>query len=153
MLERLACGEPLITICEETGMPSQGAVYQRTEADPVFLSRYVRARERQADGCFDRIMREAAATDADPQLLRIKIDALKWAASKLLPKKYGEKIEMTGAVGFVPLSDLMAKAAEIRQREALAFGEVIDVQALPAVESAPESLPALGNQQHEGEPK
>ena len=39
--------------------------------------------------------------ELDPQAGRVVIDARKWAASKLAPKRYGERIaqEITGADG------------------------------------------------------
>jgi hypothetical protein len=38
-----------------------------------------------------------AFTSTDAQLGRLRMDALKWAASKIAPKKYGEKVEVEHA--------------------------------------------------------
>jgi hypothetical protein len=32
---------------------------------------------------------------------RVRVDARKWSASKLMPKKYGDRIEQTGSVEVV----------------------------------------------------
>jgi hypothetical protein len=102
----------------------------------------MRAREFQGHGCFDLVLEKVYDGETPPDRLRIQIDALKWAASKLLPKKYGDKLEVTGEVAFVPLNDLLDKAKAIREREAAAFAETIDIQAeaLPPVEKP--ALPA-----------
>lgn len=140
LFARLASGHSLITICrEDPRMPSQCEVYFLAEDDPVFREKYMRAREFQAHGCFDLIMEKANDEEKDPQRLRIQIDALKWAASKLLPKKYGDKLEFTGDITFVPLTDLLAKAQQIRAREAEAFDETIDIE---SEQVNPPSLPA-----------
>jgi hypothetical protein len=121
-------------------MPDQAEIYRLAEDDPVFRQKYTRAREFQGHGCFDLLLEKANDEEKDPTRLRIQIDALKWAASKLLPKKYGDKIEVSGAVGFVPLNDLLAKAQEIRERESLAFGEdVIEGEILSKELTAPEN--------------
>jgi P27 family predicted phage terminase small subunit len=63
-----------------------------------FLAQYVRAREEQADYYADEMVEIADTTD-DPQKARLQIDARKWKASKLAPKKYGEKIQHAGHDG------------------------------------------------------
>lgn len=112
--ERIANGESLKAICAEDGMPSQSMVF-RWLADPAkeeFRERYARARESQADALFDEIlsiadtpvMGEKTKTDADGNTevmtgdmiehRKLQIDARKWLAGKLRPKKYGDKLEL-----------------------------------------------------------
>ena len=80
-------------------MPSDSAVYRWLENVPAFRDKYARARERQQDFEADHILTIAdEATDAN--LARLQIDARKWRASKLAPKKYGDKLDLehSGAV-------------------------------------------------------
>jgi hypothetical protein len=69
---------------------------------------YARAREDQADTLADEILaisdeqREAVTRDGtiyDPEVHRdrLRIDARKWVAAKLKPRKYGDKVELAGA--------------------------------------------------------
>jgi len=58
-----------------------------------FSDQYARARETQADTLFDDILHiaDAAGTDSDAlNHAKVRIDARKWMAGKLRPKKYGD---------------------------------------------------------------
>lgn len=88
---RLAEGESLRKICEDKDMPSREAVRLWLGQNDKFLGQYTRAREEQADHYFDEIV-EISDTDEDSQRARVRIDARKWVAGKLRPKKYGDRI-------------------------------------------------------------
>lgn len=112
---RLAEGESLNKIVKDPDMPSTQTVYQWLFKYPEFHEKYVRAREDQADTYADQIV---AIADEQPELIEIKdkegnvvdhkldsayvswqknrIDARKWTASKLKPKKYSDKIVHSG---------------------------------------------------------
>ena len=70
---------------------------------PEYSQHYARAMEKRADAIFDEIADIADNPDpeADVQRDRLRVDARKWVVSKMLPKKYGDKItqELTGADG------------------------------------------------------
>lgn len=71
------------------------------ENEPVGIAeQYARAREQQAhalaDGVIDMAMDESAK--ADPNLLRVRLDAAKWAAARILPKVYGDRIDVSANV-------------------------------------------------------
>jgi len=100
--ERLAEGESLRTICADEHMPSRPTVRRWLSQHEDFRSQYAHAREEQADVYAERIVDEAeAATDAS--LGRLKMDALKWAASKLAPKRYGDKLALGGDEDLGPI--------------------------------------------------
>ena len=108
--ERLAKGESLRTICgaerDETRLPSQTTVYKWLRTLPDFTQQYALARENQGDSYADRAVDEAL-TATDAALGRLKMDALKWAAGKLAPKKYGDKLDIEHSGGVtVKASDL-----------------------------------------------
>lgn len=98
--ERLMAGESLRKICRDADMPDQVTVYRWISQNDEFRKQYAHAREVQGETYADQIADEAfSATDA--ALGRLKMDALKWSASKLAPKKYGDKValEHTGKDG------------------------------------------------------
>lgn len=97
---RLSKGESLIKMCLEAEMPGQSTVYQWLQAHPEFAEKYARARERQADYLAEETIKIADETQ-DPAKARLQVDARKWFASKVAPKKYGEKVtqELSGPDG------------------------------------------------------
>ena len=67
---------------------------------PEFSEQYARAREEQADAISDECL-EIAEKEPDVQRAKLKIDTRKWFASKMKPKKYGERVtqEISGPGG------------------------------------------------------
>lgn len=72
-------------------MPGLRTVLDWAAADESFRTKYARAREAQAEVMDDMIMGAAKEAVSDPQVARVRIDAYKWRAMKLAPKKYGDK--------------------------------------------------------------
>lgn len=93
--ERLAEGESLRAICASDSMPSKAAVFRWLGERAEFRDQYARAREEQAESLADEIT-EIADTAEDAQIARLRIDARKWVASKLKPKRYGDRLELSG---------------------------------------------------------
>lgn len=63
-----------------------------------FLAQYTRAREIGADSLADDILEiadEARFGKIDPNAARVAGDLKKWSASKLRPKRYGDKLDVT----------------------------------------------------------
>lgn len=97
---RIADGESLRAICRDDAMPCTSTVCKWLAERDDFSERYARAREAQADALADEIVDIADRAD-DPNKARVQIDARKWMAGKLRPKKYGEKVvsEVSGPDG------------------------------------------------------
>jgi hypothetical protein len=107
--ERIADGKSLKSICLSEEMPSKSSVYLWLTAHPEFSDMYARAREDQADTLADEIVdiaddgkRDYITADGVKILdhdhisrARLRVDARKWIAAKLKPKKYGDKVETT----------------------------------------------------------
>lgn len=89
---RIADGESLVEICKGSDMPSRSAVMDWLTIHEAFADKYAHARELQADYYADDIVRIADEAK-DAQLARLQVDARKWKASKLAPKKYGDKLQ------------------------------------------------------------
>ncbi len=99
--ERIADGESLREICASEGMPSKANVFRWLSADPAAADQYARARETHADHEFDEIKVIAdGATPENVQVARLRVDTRKWRAGKLRPKVYGDKVDLSGNVGF-----------------------------------------------------
>lgn len=110
--ERLLEGESLVDICEHSAMPSRATVYRWMDENAEFETRCARAREGQADYMDALILRTANGTTADSaQADRVKISAYQWRASKLSPKRYGDKQEITHS-GSVDVRGWMLEAAK-----------------------------------------
>jgi hypothetical protein len=96
---RLAEGQPLVKICRDDAMPGTSTVYRWLADKPEFRELYARAREDQADTLADEIIDIADQKDGEADTpdsvnrARLRVDARKWIASKLKPKRYGDKID------------------------------------------------------------
>lgn len=131
---RLAEGESLRSICLADEMPDKSTVFRWLEERPDFRDQYACAREAQADAIFDEILdiaddgsndwMEKRGSDGENigwqengEALRrsaLRVDARKWMAGKLRPKKYGDKLQHTGADGESPVQvTIQAADAEI----------------------------------------
>lgn len=93
----IATGRALIEICEDDGMPGYSTVLTWRSEDAAFQEMYAHAREEQADWHAEQIIL-IADNEPDPNKARVRIDARKWAASKLRPKVYGERINLDADV-------------------------------------------------------
>lgn len=131
--ELLAEGQSLRAICSADDMPSQSAVFRwlADERRATFRQQYARAREAQADALFGEMLdiaddgsndwmerrRQDGSTDEvlnseHVQRSKLRIDARKWMASKLNPKVYGDKLDVTS--GNEPLRNLDDEALDAR---------------------------------------
>lgn len=96
--ERMSEGESLRKICAEPGIPSMSTVFRwlGDGKNSAFREQYARAREAQADKYADELVDIAdEGRNEDAGIIRLRMDARKWAASKLAPKKYGDKLDLT----------------------------------------------------------
>jgi hypothetical protein len=114
---RLADGESLKSICSDEAMPSKSSVYLWLQEKPKFSELYARAKEDSADALADEILEISdnakndwmqrhgkddagwVANGEHIQRSRLRVDARKWIASKLKPKKYGEKLDVNAEIG------------------------------------------------------
>ncbi len=112
--ERLMEGRSLRSICDDEDMPDRRTVVRWQVQHEDFATRCARARELQADLMDDMILDAAnACTVEDAQAARVKISAYQWRASKLAPKKYGDKVqtEHSGSIA-VSYEDALAQIAK-----------------------------------------
>ena len=106
--ERVENGEALRSVLKGKDMPSNKTFYEWVDNDETKVKRYVRACEERANSIFEDIINISDNMEQDIITLpdgrevenkaviardRLRVDARKWAASKLNPKKYGDKID------------------------------------------------------------
>lgn len=117
VLTRLAEGRSLSDVCRDHDMPSREAVYSRINANAEYADKYARATVVRADALVDEMFDIAnngrndwmAREDPDNagyefngehvQRSRLRVDTLKWAAARMAPKKWGDRIQHTGEGG------------------------------------------------------
>lgn len=91
----IASNKSLTSYCRQSGKPGLTTVFNWLAKHPEFVNLYAHARETQADMSADEIV-EIADTEPDPNKARVRIDARKWTAAKLKPKKYGDRLTLDG---------------------------------------------------------
>lgn len=95
--QRLASGESLLEICRDAHMPHRTTVIGWMAKDADLSARITRARDDGQDVEMERCIQMAdAATPEDWQAVRLRIWARQWRASKIAPKRYGERLELAG---------------------------------------------------------
>ena len=110
--EELVKGRSLLQISKDPEFPGETTVYEWLQKFPDFAAKYARARELQAEHYAAEIIALADTPvegrkvvirpDGSEEITigdtvertRLQIDARKWYASKLAPKKYGDKMEI-----------------------------------------------------------
>ncbi len=104
--ELIVQGRSLQSIARMDDMPCLATLCNWLNGNQAFLDQYEKARVAQADTLADQIMDLAdqeperhpvtgAIDGAAVQLQKLRIDARKWVAAKLKPKKYGDRVETT----------------------------------------------------------
>jgi hypothetical protein len=110
--DRLVNGDSLRKICLDEDMPSAALVCKWLGENEQFREQYAHARDAQADTLADEILdiaddgtndwmgdkddKDGTQYNGDAvQRSKLRVDARKWIAAKLKPKKYGDRIDVT----------------------------------------------------------
>ena len=127
ILNRLADGKSLRSICLEDDMPDGFIVRKWLARNPDFARQYAYARDEQADTLFDETLAIAdnLPVEATNEMIRkaqLQIDTRKWLAGKLRPKKYGDvnKLEAQNADQSITMQTINIGKLDFDDREALA---------------------------------
>ncbi len=127
---RLSEGESMRSVCRDDEMPVLTTIFRWLRERPEFKQQYDIAKEESAESLADEMVdiadnevSTAVLVDGLPLIVdgkvvttvdstavahaKLRIDTRKWAASKLKPKKYGDRIttEHTGTLSLTSLSD------------------------------------------------
>lgn len=114
---RLVEGESLRSICRDPTMPSLSSVFLWLQIHAEFSEQYTRARDAQSDTYADEIIDIADTPQIGETIIKkadgttetrkgdmvqhrhLRIEARKWIASKLKPKKYGQNLGLSAPGG------------------------------------------------------
>jgi len=98
-------GKSLREISRLKDTPNFKTLQQWLKNKEEFASQYARAKNIQIDLFIDEIIKtiddlditdlDGKEANAKVQICRLRVDTLKWIACKLLPKKYGDKQEIS----------------------------------------------------------
>jgi hypothetical protein len=124
----LASGKSVRTICKRADMPGMETIFRWLRENMEFREQYARAKAEAADALVEEMLDIAddgrndwmEVHDKDGacvgfkingehvQRSRLRVDTRKWVASKLKPKKYGERVDMNhGVQPENPLAELI----------------------------------------------
>lgn len=131
ILDHISSGRSVKELAAEIGV-NPGRVIGWLLNDVTRAEAYARAREASAHLFALEIHAVASDLGVDPEDRRIAIDALKWCASRLAPKVFGDKSETTLTVR-KELNDAELAAA-IGQALGIPTTALADPAALPAPE-------------------
>ncbi len=107
---RIIEGRMVRDVCSDPDMPSSRSFYAWLREYPELAEHYAVAKELQCDAIAADILKIADTADADNVVdeygnikpnhewiarSKLRVDSRKWLLSKMLPKKYGDKIEQT----------------------------------------------------------
>jgi hypothetical protein len=116
-------------------MPSGNVVRDRIAKDLDFQARYEKALQDRADRLAEEILEisdstppeglEPAAMSAWVADKRLRVDARKWVAAKLQPKRYGDRIDVAVTDTRISVMDALAQA---KQRVLNDNSDVVDVE-------------------------
>ena len=123
VLAELQTGRSLRQVCKDEGMPDIKTIGRWLIADAAFAHKYARARTAQADVLFDRMEAVEEAVSAgtmDSHAARVVLDSMRWRASKLAPKVYGDRLD-------VQVTDNRISIAGALQAAQTRLADVIDV--------------------------
>lgn len=117
--ERLINGESLRTICDGDDLPAKSTVCRWLASNQEFRDQYARAREMQADILADETLDIAddgrndwmEKRNQDGEVVgwqvngeaigrsKLRVEARRWYAGKLAPKRYSDKLQLTDGDG------------------------------------------------------
>ena len=105
IVARVSAGKSLSTVLLDDGMPRWSTFQDMLKQNDALRDAYDKAVQDRADKMADEILElsdqempaglEGAMASAWVQQKRMQVDARKWIASKLKPRVYGDRIDMT----------------------------------------------------------
>lgn len=142
--EQMAIGRSILSIAQDPDYPAESTIYHWLSVHPSFAEKYARARELQAEHYAAEIIdlsdrpvegrkvvikadgSEEVTIGDTVERTRLQIDARKWYASKVAPKRWGDRVqtEISGpnggpievtAVREMSIEQIDARLAELKR--------------------------------------
>lgn len=127
--------------CEEVGVSRQ-AWWEWVSSNTVDADQYARAREANAAWHAEGIVEEAERLGRiDPAYAKVVVDAKKWVASRLHPRMWGDKLDVTSngkevsPIVALPAVTLIQQAASADKLAQAETAEVLGIVELPRLAS------------------
>ncbi len=114
--EEIALGASIRTVCKMEEMPSVATVFSWIRTDEEFSKQYARATQERTEAMSEDILdisddgtndwmlvndREVPDQEAI-QRSKLRVETRKWLMSKMKPKKYGDKLDLTSGGDKLP---------------------------------------------------
>lgn len=105
--KRIADGKSLRSVCKENDMPGMTTVFKWLRENEGFTKQYARACVERTEAQQEEMLEigdnaishsetaDPKAANAVVSAYKLKADNLKWSMSKMQPKKYGDKVDVT----------------------------------------------------------
>jgi hypothetical protein len=151
LIDRITAGRSLSSVLREDDMPVLQTVQLKMERDEQYRAKYDKAVQDRADRLADEIMDLADETmpehlqgpgaSAWVQQKRLQVDARKWIASKLKPRTYGDRLDVSVLDNRISVLGALEQA---QQRVALGMSKednVLDVEVKQVKEPVEVSTP------------
>lgn len=91
--DEVSSGRGIAEVAAEGWCPSEPTIYRKMARDPEFAALIGAARVAQQDYEVESCVKMAdEATPEDWQVVKLRIWARQWRASKLAPKRYGDRV-------------------------------------------------------------
>lgn len=136
MCEELAQGKSLRTVCAPDERPAISTFFKWLREHPEFSKQYAQAKEEAADMMTEDILDiaddgsndyvEVVQKNGEVKTVlnkehvmrsRLRVDSRKWLASKLKPKKYGDKLDVEHAGSISIVFDESLKQTDSKQEK------------------------------------
>jgi hypothetical protein len=91
---RIASGRSLLSVSKDEDMPDHATIWRWMHAEEDFRDKYARAIQTRAINHAEEIsetIQQVKRGELPPDVGRVVVDGMKWVASRLLPKVYGDK--------------------------------------------------------------
>jgi len=140
IMSQLETGKSLVQVCKQDNMPDRETVSRWMRDEPGFAARYAHARAMQADTLFAEmasIEDKVTVGSMDSHAARVVLDSMRWRASKLAPKVYGDRLDVNVSDTRISISGALA-AAQARLVDVIDVTPSTSSHALTHVHSASE---------------
>ena len=132
IIKQISEGKSLRAVLRQSDMPDSKTFYKWIDDEKDKSLQYVRACNERSDGIFDDLLTIADATEDDIimsedgkvvtnhnviQRDRLRVDARKWALSKMNPKKYGDKVDVTSGGGKIKNESVIVEFRDFSENE------------------------------------
>lgn len=91
--ELIADGATLTEAANAVGVKSPSTITDLARKDAPFAAMYARALDDRAETLVDQLLPIADDPNIETNDKRIRVDTRKWIASKLMPRKYGDRVQ------------------------------------------------------------